>query len=294
MKKYICSPLSDMATLFDNAFGANFTRAVISAEKPKTSEWIQPFFSCRTDALIFQDILIGRLSIDDSSVDKLETELMTSDMYYSISLAVLNKLRQDTEAFLAESASQMKLEGSECTLLICGLGNAGVPLLYNGFNQSMNTTEIVQYLNSLQIDDPATLKLYLTSNASAASKQYTFASMEQLRDQFQQSLESQNAFLLLKIGTQGSLAAELSKSLLKKEPAGKYDFSTTEVYGYLFPCLTQGIESYGVDPEKKCLTDYKSLSMTAVTSVFTKDGQYYQQIPVRRSLTKVKITSTLG
>lgn len=289
MKKYICSPLSDMATLFDNAFGANFTRAVISAEKPKPSEWIQPFFSSRTDALIFQDILIGRLSIDDSSVDKLETELMTSDMYYSISLAVLNKLRQDTEVFLAESASQMKLEGSECTLLICGLGNAGVPLLYNGFNQSMNTTEIVQYLNSLQIDDPATLKLYLTSNASAASKHYSFSSMEQLREQFSNRLESQNALLLLTIGTQGSLAAELQKSLLNKSISTKYDFSKTEVFGYLFPCLTQGVESYGFDLESQSLTDYKSLSMTAMVSVLTKDRQYYQQIPIRRSLTKVKM-----
>lgn len=290
MKKYICSPLSDMATLFDNVFGANFTRAVISAEKPKASEWIQPFFSNRTEALIFQDILIGRLSIDDNSVEKLETELMTSDMYYSISLAVLNKLRKDTETFLTESAPQMKLEGSECTLLICGLGNAGVPLLYNGVNQWLDSTQIAKYLDSLQIEDPATLKLYLTSNASAASKQYTFASMEQLREQFSNKLESQNAFLLLTIGTQGSLAAELQKSLLNKSVATKHDFSTTEVYGYLFPCLTQGIESYGMDLESQSLTDYKSLSMTAIVSVYTKDRQYYQQIPIRRSLTKVKMT----
>ncbi len=290
MKKYICSPLSDMATLFDNVFGANFTRAVISAEKPKASEWIQPFFSNPTDALIFQDILIGRLSIDDSSVDKLETELLTSDMYYSISLAVLNKLRKDTETFLNDPTAQMKLEGSNSTLLICGLGNAGVPLLYNSVNQWLDTTQIVKYLDSLQIEDPATLKLYLTSNASAASKQYSFSSMEQLREQFSNSLESQNALLLLTIGTQGSLAAELQKSLLNKSIATKYDFSTTEVFGYLFPCLTQGVDSYGIDLESQSLTDYKSLSMTAMVSVLTKDRQYYQQIPIRRSLTKVKVT----
>jgi hypothetical protein len=285
MKKYMCNPLGDMSVLYENVFGANFTRAVITSEKPKEREWIQPLFSDSTDALLFQDILINKLSVDDSSAEKLELDLMTSDMYYSISLAILNKLRSDVANFLNNPKAPTPLQGKDCTLFICGLGSAGIPVLYNSVNQSMTATQIVQYLNKLTIEDPATLKLYLTSNGSAAATHYTFDSIDDMHKAFSANI----AYLSTEIGTDGSLAAELYKALIKKEPDAKYDFSSTEVYGYLFPVLPEGIKSYGVEPGEKCMTDYKTLSMTAIVSVYTKDRQYYQQIPVRRSLTKIKL-----
>lgn len=291
-RKYLCSPNNDMAILFEHVYGANFTRAVISAEKPTQREWIQPFFSSAADALMFQEILINKLSIADSPSEKLETELMTGDMYYSISLAVLNMLRKDTEVFLQKKQESMKLEGKNCILVLCGLGSAGIPILYNSFNQSMNAAQIVNFINNLSIDDPATLKLYIASNGSAAQQNYSFDSIEQMRAQFKLNLETQNTNLALLIGTQGSLASEIYKLINNKDLYLNYDFSATEVYGYLFPILTQGAESYGVEPDDKCLTDYKKLSMTAMVSVTTKDKQYYQQIPVRRSLAKVKLTAS--
>lgn len=242
------------------------------------------------DALLFQDILINKLSIDDSSVEKLELDLMNSDMYYSISLAVLNKLLADVADFLKNPKTPPPLQGKDCTLLICGLGSAGIPVLYNSFNQSMTASQIVQYLNKLTIEDPATLKVYVTSNGSAARIHYTFDNMDDMRQAFSANMV-QNGYLSAVIGTDGSLASELCKALAKREPDAKYDFSSTEVYGYLFPVLAEGIKSYGVEPDEKCMTDYKTLSMTAIVSVYTKDRQYYQQIPVRRSLTKVKLTA---
>ncbi|WP_348728471.1 hypothetical protein [Rheinheimera texasensis] len=290
MKKYMCNPLGDMSVLYDNVFGANFTRAVITSEKPKEREWIQPIFANSNEALLFQDMLISKLSIDDSSVEKMELELMSSDMYYSISLAILNRMQSDVSSFLKNPKVPTPLQGKDCTLFICGLGSAGIPVLYNSFNQSMTATQIVAYLNSLTIEDPATLKLYVTSNGSAAKSHYTFESIDDMHLAFSANMV-QNGYLSAVVGTEGSLAAELCKALSKKEPDAKYDFSTTEVYGYLFPVLAEGIKSYSVEPEDKCMTDYKTLSMTAIVSVYTKDQQYYQQIPVRRSLTKVKLTA---
>ncbi len=290
MKKYMCNPLGDMSVLYENVFGANYTRAIITSEKPKEREWIQPVFSDSRDALLFQDILVSKLSIDDSSVEKLELDLMTGDMYYSISLAVLNKLRADVADFLKNPKTPPPLQGKDCTLFICGLGSAGIPVLYNSFNQSMTAQQIVQYLNNITIEDPTTLKLYVTSNGSAARTHYTFENIDEMHQAFSANMV-QNGYLSAVIGTEGSLAAELCKALSKKEPDAKYDFSTTEVYGYLFPVLAEGIKSYSVEPEDKCMTDYKTLSMTAIVSVYTKDRQYYQQIPVRRSLTKVKLSA---
>ncbi|MDX3774876.1 hypothetical protein QE250_12175 [Chromatiaceae bacterium AAb-1] len=288
--KYLCSPNSDMNILFDNVFGANFTRAVISGETPENDKWVQPFFSNRTDALIFQDILISRLSIDETPTEKLETQLMTGDMYYAISLAVLLKLRQEVELFLRSTAQSMKVDGDSTVLALCGLGSAGVARLYNSFGQYMTPEQIAGYLNQLEITKPATLQLYITSNASAAQCNYTFENMEQLHGQFASNLRSNNSILGSLVGTKGSLAAEVYKALNDSKQASQHDFSGTDVYGYLFPYLTQGTEAYGIDESGKGLSKWKTLSMAALATVYTKNKEYYQQVPVRRSLTKVKIT----
>lgn len=289
-KKYLCSPNNDMVILFDNVFGANFTRAVISGETPKNDKWVQPLFTSKTDALIFQDLLINRLSIDETPADKLETQLMTGDMYYGISLAVLLKLRADIEAFLESRAASMTVEGKDSTLSLCGLGFAGVPLLYNGYNQAMTASQLAGYIDGLTIEARDSLKLCVASNSSAAQSNYTFSSMKKMREQFAVNLRGNNTMLAGLIGTQGSLAAEIHKALNNRDAGLIHNYTTTEVYGYLFPYLTQGMEAYGIDEESKGLSKWKTLSMAALATVYTHDKEYYQQVPVRRSLTKVRIT----
>lgn len=291
-KKYMYCPLEDMNILFDNVFGANFTRAVISGETPKDDKWISPFFTNRVNALIFQDILISQLSIEATPSEKLEAELMTGDMYYGISLSVLLKLRNEVDIFLRNSKDTMTVEGQNSVLAICGLGSAGVPRLYNKYNQYLTPYQIAECLNELDIADPKTLKIYITSNASAAERNYTFENMDQMHEQFAADLRGDNNILASLIGTQGSLAAEVYGVLNDDDAPFKKTFSDTEVYGYLFPYLTQGIEAYGIDESENGLSKWKTLSMAALASVYTKDKEYYQQIPIRRSLTKVKITSS--
>ncbi|MDP5135029.1 hypothetical protein ORJ04_03585 [Rheinheimera baltica] len=290
-KKYLCSPNNDMSILFDNVFGTNYTRAVISGETPKEDKWVKPFFTSRIDALIFQDLLIGQLSIDETPADKLETQLMTGDMYYGISMAVLQKLRAETDLFLQGSAQSMTVDGENSVLALCGLGSAGVPLMYNRFNQSITPEQIAQYLDQLSISSRDTLKVYINSNASAAQRNYTFASMSEMQQQFAANLRGNNGILAGLIGTQGSLAAEVYSAINNKQLALKHDYSSTEVYGYLFPYLTQGAEAYGVDESGLGLSKWKTLSMAALATVYTTNKDYYQQVPIRRSLTKIKMVS---
>lgn len=285
----MCSPLGDMSTLFDNVFGANFTRAIISGETPKEDKWIHPFFTSRIDALIFQDILMGQLSIDATPTDKLEAELMTGDMYYGISLSVLVKLRNEVDLFLQSSMESMSVDGNNSILSICGLGSAGVPRLYNKSNQYFTPEHIAEYLAELKITDPETLKIYVTSNSSAAQRNYTFESTEQMQQQFAADLRGDNSILASLIGTQGSLASDLYQLLTNENSSFYSEFSKTEVYGYLFPYLTQGTEAYGIDEDGTGLSKWKTLSMAAMASVYTINKDYYQQLPIRRSLTKVKL-----
>lgn len=288
--KYLCSPNSDMSILFEHVFGVNFTRAVISGETPENEKWVQPLFSSRTEALMFQDILINQLSIAETPTDKLETQLMDGDMYYAISMAVLLKLRQNVDFFLQSAARSMKVEGDHSVLGVCGIGVAGVARLYNNFGLYITPEQIVSYLDALEITNPSTLKLYLTSNASAAQRNYTFENMKQLHEQFASNLRSNNTILASLIGTKGSLATEVYKVLHNSTQTLQHDFSNTEVYGYLFPFLPQGAEAYGVDESGSGLSKWKTLSMAAMVTVYTAKQEYYQQVPVRRSLTKVKIT----
>ena len=277
-----------MNTLFDNIYGANFTRAIINGDTPKKEKWITPFFTDRTDALLFQDILINKLAIEPTPEAKQEIELMKGDMYFNISMSVLMKLREDVECFLAQKTDSMSLSDGEVDLYLCGLGSAGVPRLYNQYNQYMTPTQIVEFLNGLQIAAPDKLSLYITSNASAASRNYTFDSMEQMHQQFEANLRGNNSILASLIGTEGSLTSEIYRELTATCTGEKAKFTQTNIYGYLFPYITQGAEAYGTDISGKGLSQWKTLSMAAVATVFTEDKKYYQQVPVRRSLTKVK------
>ncbi|MFC4656182.1 hypothetical protein ACFO3I_14295 [Rheinheimera marina] len=285
--KYMASPNSDIPLLFEHVFGVNFTRAALSGETPTKEKWVQPLFNSRNDALLFQDLLIGRLMIDPTSTDKLETELLGSNMNYDISQAVLLKLRDEVETFLKDPST--RVQGSGSVLELCGLGCAGVPLMYDSYNQSMTATDLVKYLNSLTIDSRASLKIYVSSNSSAAACNYCFNSIQELRDQFAISLKEDSNFLASLIGTKGSLAAELYKALNSQGPDPEYDYSHTEVYGYLFPFLSVGAEAYGVDVETKTLSKWMTPSMAAITPALTKDKEYYQRVLVRRSLTKARM-----
>ena len=289
--KYLCSPNSDMGTLFDNVFGANFTRALISGETPTGDKWVHPFFTNKIDALMFQDILISQLSIDASPEEKLDVELMNGNTQYAISLSVLTKLRDEVKAFIESSKSAMTVEGDKAVLSLCGLGSAGIPRLYDKFNCYMTPPQIVEFLDELDINDITTLSLYITSNASAAQRHYTFDDMAQLQDQFAAGMRGNNSLLATLIGTKGSLAAEVLKAMDAEKSCLKHDFSNTAVYGYLFPYLTEGVEAYGIDDNEKGLSHWKTMSMAALTSIYTKDKAYFQQVPVRRSLTRVKISS---
>ncbi|WP_337841415.1 hypothetical protein [Rheinheimera sp.] len=285
--KYMTSPNSDMQLLFEHVFGVNFTRAAISGETPTKEKWVQPLFNSRNDALIFQDLLISRLMIEPTSADKLETQLMGSNMNYDIAQAVLLKLREEVETFLGDP--QTLVRGQGAALELCGLGCAGVPLLYNSYNQAMTAMDLVEYLNGLTIESRAGLKIYVSSNGSAAATNYCFSSLQDLRDQFATSLKGNSSFLTSLIGTQGSLAAELYQALNNKGSESLLDYSQTEVYGYLFPFLPVGEDAYGVDAETKTLSKWMTPSMAAITPVYTKDKEYYQRVLVRRSLVKARM-----
>lgn len=227
--------------------------------------------------------------MDDSPVEKLENELYTSDMEYAISLETLVKLRDNVDTFLQSSSDSMKLSEENSILTICGLGCAGVNRLYDGFNQFLTALQLAKYLDDITISSPSSLKIYISSNASAAQRNYIFPSFDQMQQQFADNLRGNNTILANLIGTQGSLASELSTILHSNTASLKQDFSKTEIYGYLFPYLTQGIETYGVDESGKGLSKWKTMSMASLVPVYSKNKKYYQQIPIRRSLTKVMV-----
>lgn len=287
-RKYLCSPNNDMVILFDNVFGANYTRAVVSGETLKDDKWVQPFFTSRTDALIFQQLIIERLSIEETPADKLETQLMTGDTGYSISLAILLKLRADLEDFLGGSAEAMTVEGQSSTLSLCGIGFAGVPLMYNGFNQAMTARDLAHYIDALNIKARDGLHIDVASNSSAAQIYYVFKNMGDMRNGI--SMHDKKNLLPALIGTQDSLAGALYKELNQSDSDLQHSYTKTDVYGYFFPFLTQGIDAYDIDKENGKLRAWKTPSMAALVPVSTLDEKYYQQVPVRRSLTKFKIT----